>query len=334
MSQANAYQIMVGPENFLDPGFNASEYYKFGAASASIISQAIELRGDIITTGKYEMFRAADCTNLYLHQYMSRYGNVLLIQSGEELSPDVFQAYYPDHRESSSDWRSAYDSTAKPSETNDPSAWAVGFDSYDDHGRDRFSGVYPYDGSINEISLPLRSDPRSSPSYYWQCLTLTPFEEEGYCNATTLHESVGPYGHEWAPFGSPVKHCWAETVEEACSLKVDLFIGTGVISANLLKVCCMYLTWTSTQRAGLMTIGDAASAFVDEPDHNTKGLCGYSKSEIELLWDVDKTRSTFLEPTLQRSSKQRSRHLKGTWKPSAQRWWRAVSPIWYGSYVL
>lgn len=185
-----------------------------------------------------------------------------------------------------------------------------------------------FDGSDLPVykQIPYWSSPSDYPSNRWRC--------NPQSNRTCIQPELGP-PVPWNPYGKPVQYCLSEVVPERCELSWNLQLGIIVVGCNIIKVICMFLTLWRHDISALITLGDAIQSFLDRPDPHTQGFCIYSDHLIQLLmkWEedaplvvhdfllqrdfyIDVNREQFLS---HRKSKQ--------WRPSARRWWSAVSSV-------
>jgi hypothetical protein len=86
----------------------------------------------------------------------------------------------------------------------------------------------------------------------------------------------------WKPFGRPVQYCLSETSTESCELHLSLQIIIVVMIMNIIKVVVMLTLAFGAFRLlqPLLTIGDAISSFIENPDSTTENMCLISKAEI------------------------------------------------------
>lgn len=78
-----------------------------------------------------------------------------------------------------------------------------------------------------------------------------------------------------------VRHCLSEKVNEKCQLLFSLPLCLAVILCNSIKVLAIFLTAHGSRREVLLTVGDAMSSFLSNPDKTTEGNCLLSKSSIK-----------------------------------------------------
>ena len=81
--------------------------------------------------------------------------------------------------------------------------------------------------------------------------------------------------------GAPVKYCLGESVPESYSLEFSLGLAVFVTCANLFKAIVMCFIAFGIKERPLMTIGDAISSFMEQPDHFTDNMCLLSKAKAE-----------------------------------------------------
>ena len=121
-------------------------------------------------------------------------------------------------------------------------------------------------------------------------------------------------GHPWVVTlngdeAVEVRGCKSEiTKKEKCKVQLSLGITAVVISCNLVKVCCMFMTVVRSREPTLVTLGDAIDSFLRIPDPTTMGICFADRWFIEREW------------------KHRSRAGPRRWNQNGvQRWWTSVS---------
>lgn len=78
----------------------------------------------------------------------------------------------------------------------------------------------------------------------------------------------------------PVDRCLSRKVDETCQLLFSLPICLIVVLCNAIKVVCMFLTAYDGRREILLTVGDAISSFLNNPDATSEGRCLLPKSSI------------------------------------------------------
>ena len=107
-----------------------------------------------------------------------------------------------------------------------------------------------------------------------------------------------------------VEYCLAEPFPPHCTVEVSISLLAAVIVCNCIKITCLLLTVLSPHFQPLVTIGDAISSFLREPDPVTAG-----KGALEVA-DVTSGVWRKYAPIL--------------WVPQERCWRRAVAmPHWY-----
>lgn len=132
-------------------------------------------------------------------------------------------------------------------------------------------------GANCNISIP--NSPDIGGSNGWRCPSL----RSSTCNVDDTNEIPSDRSN-WAPYGSPVRHCIVEQVPEFCKLQFSFLIAGIVIAANFVKATCMTLLLSLPRyrrRTALVTLEDAISTFLERPDETTRGRCLQSALEIE-----------------------------------------------------
>lgn len=84
-------------------------------------------------------------------------------------------------------------------------------------------------------------------------------------------------------WGLPVlqfDYCLSETISEKCRLQFSFTIMVVVIFCNLVKATCMLTILLTHKTATLVTLGDAVSSFIDDPDPTTVGRCTMAKEKV------------------------------------------------------
>ena len=287
---------MAGPENFLSPGFSDTDFYNiFDNCTTRLVSYAQDFRKGI-ESGLFEKLEVEDCRKEYTQQYVSRRGDLLVIQKSTE---------YPDYNRLVSQ---SYNQSCALAQWWDPSI-----------------------NEFNDKPFPFMVDPHNVPSYDWQC----PWPGIQYgCNATTLTNSIDAFD-PWEPFGDPVEYCWSERLDEECTLTFNTPICIAVIAFNLIKASCMCLTLLLTKSSALMTLGDAIESFMHRPDQHTAGMSTFSADRLNLFWEQEKIAialPSFFGGSRRRKALEK--FFSQTWSPTRPRWWRAATPSRFHCFVL
>ncbi|KKY24594.1 hypothetical protein UCDDS831_g02388 [Diplodia seriata] len=262
--QANEYQVIPATPDFLDgatyktAGLVPEHIWTrnstgdqvpvdVGNYTRSLVANATELRDKIQRREiKYENMTAEWCVKNYAQQFLSSYGNVLVIQ--DEIDFKGFEGR-----------NTAFGS------------FSCVLDGIQQKQGDSATSCL--------TSIPFHSAPDVFPAWDWQCPP--PWQD----NCTQVDYDVLESQPNWAPYGSPARYCLAEVVDEHCRLQFSFAIAGAVIACNIIKTLCMgYIVWKYRQTF-LATIGDAIASFLDEPDPETKDRCLYSRPVFEKEWE-------------------------------------------------
>ncbi|KAL0263645.1 hypothetical protein SLS55_002626 [Diplodia seriata] len=262
--QANEYQVIPATPDFLDgatyktAGLVPEHIWTrnstgdqvpvdVGNYTRSLVANATELRDKILRREiKYENMTAEWCVKNYAQQFLSSYGNVLVIQ--DEIDFKGFEGR-----------NTAFGS------------FSCVLDGIQQKQGDSATSCL--------TSIPFHSAPDVFPAWDWQCPP--PWQD----NCTQVDYDVLESQPNWAPYGSPARYCLAEVVDEHCRLQFSFAIAGAVIACNIIKTLCMgYIVWKYRQTF-LATIGDAIASFLDEPDPETKDRCLYSRPVFEKEWE-------------------------------------------------
>jgi hypothetical protein len=80
----------------------------------------------------------------------------------------------------------------------------------------------------------------------------------------------------------PIDHCLSHYVDEQCQLLYNMPIGVVIIICILLKVICLCFLVNIDRRGLFLTVGDAISSYLQNPDPLTKGWCMLSRRTVNL----------------------------------------------------
>lgn len=297
--QANDYRVMPVTDDFLSGGkYNTSGFIAISTShSETIVKAAEELRAkfqNLISASNTTNLSSADCMNAYNNQYVSRYGDVLLIQQ------DIV-------------WRSPYNYTMV---WRNPSQWTW---------KPLNSSTPCTSKNCTNMAdeLPFKADADTFPSNGWRC----PSRSISNCTLTLQGElsNVAP----WEPYGSPISHCVVELVDEQCKLQFSPSIAAAVIMCNSIKAICMLIIIFKCQDSFLVTLGDAISSFLEQPDPDTKGhcLCGKPYFRLKRGWNKE------INPSSGLYFVQENREDTHTYKKIF--WGRAASRLrWCMTYLM
>ena len=85
---------------------------------------------------------------------------------------------------------------------------------------------------------------------------------------------------QWTPYGYDIDYCLSERVPETCSYSGNIPILIVVIICNALKITGMLIVAFGLRDNPLITVGDAAESFLNQPDETTTGWCLMSKVDV------------------------------------------------------
>lgn len=78
-----------------------------------------------------------------------------------------------------------------------------------------------------------------------------------------------------------VDYCLSQPAEERCKLQFSLSIMVIVIMCNFIKLVCMSVMQRQHRSPPLVTLGDALSSFLDDPDSTTQESCLASRDHFQ-----------------------------------------------------
>lgn len=81
-----------------------------------------------------------------------------------------------------------------------------------------------------------------------------------------------------------VEYCLSQKVDDLCRLEFAVPIMIAVLACNFVKLFCMVVTIWKCREPTFVTLGDALSSFLDDPDRNTVGMCIATKKDFENGW--------------------------------------------------
>ena len=85
---------------------------------------------------------------------------------------------------------------------------------------------------------------------------------------------------EWTVGSQPIDYCLSRKIEERCKLQFSLIIMVIVILCNFVKMICMIVIAWKERVTTLVTLGDAISSFLDDPDPSTADCCFADKDDF------------------------------------------------------
>ncbi|KAL2066777.1 hypothetical protein VTL71DRAFT_2849 [Oculimacula yallundae] len=75
--------------------------------------------------------------------------------------------------------------------------------------------------------------------------------------------------------------CFTETRDHHCRIKFSISLMAIVVFCNASKFICMFLTFWLAKESTFVTLGDAISSSLENPDPTTKNMCVVSKFNIQ-----------------------------------------------------
>jgi hypothetical protein len=247
--QANDYTVLPVTTDFMR-GFGSGMSNNWNTSgligvtlekSTSIADEAAKLRSMFNGTRNYTNRTTEDCFNSYTSQYVSKVGDVILVQE------DTIIWHNPE------DWQVQW----------------INSSDYEWVDRTFYNWHNITDSVRLNDSLPFMSNPGVYPAYGWMC------PSRSISNCSLAEPAEVQDISSWAPYGSPVLYCLVETVEENCKLQYSLAIAIAVIICNATKAACMIYIIFKCRDTYLVTIGDAIAVFLDHPDPNFQNRCLY-----------------------------------------------------------
>ncbi|KAL8727544.1 MAG: hypothetical protein Q9166_005949, partial [cf. Caloplaca sp. 2 TL-2023] len=309
----NIYSVIPVDQIFVDTGiYDTSRLTPSNAFDLTDIDIAVTtatfIRDKVNSTNSIARLSVAECLSKYSTQYVSSYGDVLLVHT-RAISPT-------------------------------PTSFEGELDPTPDNGMEEYRGVeeyedaseppYIHEGALFFKPIPFPSEPSEYPSYQWQCRPRI----NDTCQMGTQRLEKSPKDWEpwkpWKPYGQQVQYCLAEKVHENCQVNFSLQFAVVVIVSNLLKVICMFVTLWRHDTAALITVGDAIQSFLERPDPHTRNLCMKSAHFIRSLFQWEREgslapqTSRFAAPGKLSRAEVLPDPATKYWRPVTQRWWKAV----------
>ncbi|KAB8226516.1 hypothetical protein BDV33DRAFT_186594 [Aspergillus novoparasiticus] len=102
--------------------------------------------------------------------------------------------------------------------------------------------------------------------------------------AVRIDKPIG--SDDWGSYASLdpqvyASYCLIKRADQHCGLYLNLPICLAVISANIIKITCMYMAARTRHKDILLTVGDALASFLDRPDVTAKDKCLISWSDLK-----------------------------------------------------
>jgi hypothetical protein len=101
--------------------------------------------------------------------------------------------------------------------------------------------------------------------------------------------SVALANNSWLMANQPVEYCLSEPVPDLCRLQFAVPIMAVVLCCNFIKLVCMTITIWRVRESTLVTLGDALSNWLENPDVHTQGICTSRKKDfVDEAWPGNK----------------------------------------------
>jgi hypothetical protein len=85
----------------------------------------------------------------------------------------------------------------------------------------------------------------------------------------------------WTPFGGhSVQKCFSEPTGQKCKLNFSVHLAVIVIVFNLVKMLTVLVGIFTLRNDPILTLGDAVTSFLREPDASTSNMCLVTQQEI------------------------------------------------------
>lgn len=141
-----------------------------------------------------------------------------------------------------------------------------------------------------------------------------------------------PVTNEYLRVSGRVSHAFARNKQDLRSrVQISLYFMIVVISFNALKLFIMlWVLMTDTSSQYLVTLGDAASSFLERPDSTTEGKCMLGREEI-LINMGHKPSHPVSSPE---EANQRALRLSSTWLPTSHHYFYPVHREYKVLYTL
>lgn len=281
--QTNEYTVVIGTRDFLDNGTTVctgnssalngenNAYGSYGDVNCSVV--------DFIRNGfnaqNYTEMSLSGLINTYASDFVVGHRNVILIMNTS--SPDVnYFMWPPTTFESELDvsnetnlyeycWPSASTLPAYLKNSNTSNSTLI--------------SIFNPQLSDSFVSASNGANQAVYPTYQWLCNYYT---INGSCTARAANN----FGNTWlvTPALYPIETAYSENTPPLCKLEYASLLVGIVLLCNAIKTICMALTAWKLWRLDnpiLVTAGDAASSFLERPDHTTQGYCLMDRSSVK-----------------------------------------------------
>ncbi|KUJ17807.1 uncharacterized protein LY89DRAFT_733629 [Mollisia scopiformis] len=85
----------------------------------------------------------------------------------------------------------------------------------------------------------------------------------------------------WTMADQPVEYCLSQKVPDECRLQIAVPIMLIVLICNAVKLSCMTITIWKFKEPTFVTLGDALSGMLENPDPHTVGMCTATKKQFQ-----------------------------------------------------
>src|SRR5437764_7372215 len=106
-------------------------------------------------------------------------------------------------------------------------------------------------------------------------------------NLTSYNVSFdGPYCgtlYDTPPPLLQVDHCLAQAVDSGCTIRINIIVLSVVAACNLIKATCMVVSFFKIDPYPLMTIGDAIASYLTIEDKVTLGRSEMNAEHLHLM---------------------------------------------------
>lgn len=277
--QTNEYTVVVGTSEFLNNGTTVctGNPDALTDVTSDVTCPVVEFIRNGYSAGNYTELNPSDFINTYATTFLVGHRNVIAIM--DTTSPDANYFLWPPSTfvdEFKNTTESYYDywpqgTTSVPASMKNSTAI---------NGTTLLSGFNPI--VTDQFESATESDFVSFsayPTWQWLCNYYT-------VNGSCTTQSAQAFGESWqiTPAMYPIETCYTELVPPLCKLEYASLLVGIVLICNATKTICMALTAWKLWRLDnplLVTIGDAASSFLEHPDETTRGYCLMDRSSVK-----------------------------------------------------
>lgn len=126
---------------------------------------------------------------------------------------------------------------------------------------------WDYDGSLNSWVCGTSQGPNSS----LETISIDNFD-------CSIPVALG--NDTWLMADQPVEYCLSQKVLDRCRLQFAIPIMVVVLVCNAVKLICMIITLWKFNEPTFVTLGDALSGLLEDPDRHTTGMCTATKQDF------------------------------------------------------